>query len=60
MGLVIEISNRKIYFLIRIGMLNLLILALVASPMEILERLFAELLLILLQKLLKDKIMTLN
>ena len=56
MGLVIEISNRKIYFLIRIGMLNLLILALVASPMEILERLFAELLLILLQKLLKDKI----
>ena len=60
MGLVIEISNRKIYFLIRIGMLNLLILALVASPMEILERLFAELLLILLQKLLKDKIMMLN
>lgn len=60
MGSVIEISNLKIFFLIRIGMLNLLISALVASLMEILEKLFVELLHILLQKLLRDKIMTLN
>ena len=60
MGIVIGISNQKIYFLIKIGVPKLLILVLVAQIMEISGELSVELRLIPLHKFLKDKHMMPN